>query len=257
MNNDKSKKYFWIFLDILIAGLVINLFFFVMPMLKSIVDSRLPARTFSVSAEGKTTVKPDLATFSFSVVTEGADLVKVVDENNKQLASAIKYVKDQGIPEEDLKTTQYSLNPKYEYDEARRRSFIVGYELTQTVLVKVKKLEENLGKVSAILGSLPELGVNQVSGVSFTVENPDEFLAKARKEAFERARAKAQAMVKAMGVGLGQIVNFNEFSGGPIYPLYEKFGRGGALDVAAPTPAPIEPGTEEITVNVSITYAIR
>lgn len=259
MNNDKSKKYFWIFLDVLIAGLVINLLFFVMPLLSDISDSRYPVRTINVNAEGRTTIKPDLAQFSFSVITEGANLDQVAKENNEQLRGAIDFVKSQGIPEEDIKTTQYNLNPKYEYDEVRQRSFVVGYELTQTVLVKVKKLDENLGKVSTILGSLPELGVNQISGVSFTVEEPEKFLAEAREEAFEKAKEKAKAMADANGVKLGRVISFNDYSGGPIYPFYDKaLGRGGDFaGIEALPPSPIQPGTEEIVVNVNVTYEIK
>ena len=257
MNDTKTKSYFWIFLNVFIVGLVICLFFFVMPLLANVGQSRFPARTFTVAAEGKINVKPDLAQFSFSVVTDGADLVKVAADNNKRLADAIAFVKKEGIDEEDIKTTQYSLNPQYEYNENSRRSFIVGYSLTQTVEVKVKNLEENLQKVSNVLGSLPELGVNQVSSLSFTVENPEEFMAEARKQAFEKAKVKAKAMVSAMGVGLGDVVSFYE-SGMPI-PYYSKMGMGGDA-VGAPSAAPImslEPGTEELVVNINVTYEIR
>ncbi|MEK7181402.1 MAG: hypothetical protein AAB738_03685, partial [Patescibacteria group bacterium] len=61
MDNLKAKKYFWIFLDILLAGLIINVFFFVMPTLDRVGESQAPIRTISVNAEGKTTVKPDIA----------------------------------------------------------------------------------------------------------------------------------------------------------------------------------------------------
>ncbi len=258
METSKAKSYFWIFLDIFLAGLIIGIFFFVMPMLSSINNSRFPSRTFYVNAEGKTTVKPDLAQFSFSVITEGVDLVKVASDNNQRLAEGIKFVKEEGIPAEDLKTTQYSLNPKYEYHKNQGQSFIVGYTLTQTVQVKIKDLEKNLDKISKILGGLPELGINQVSGVSFTVENPEEFLVIARKEAFEKARSKAESMAKGMGVGLGRVVSFNEFNNGPIYPYYDKaMGMGGEGMVPAPQMVSIEPGTEEITIQVNVTYEIR
>lgn len=259
MENQNAKKYFWIFLDILLVGIIINLFFFVMPMFDQIGNSRFPSRTFTVSAEGKTVAKPDIAQFSFSIVTSGPDLEKVAKENNERLAQAIDYVKGEGVGADDIKTTQYNLYPKYEYDETRRVSHISGYELTQSVLVKIKNLEENLGKVSKILGGLPELGVNQVSGVSFSVEDPEELLAKARKEAFEKAKTKAKEMAKSSGVSLGKVVSFNDYQGGPI-PYYSEYayGMGGdSMKLAAPSVAPIEPGTEEITVNVSVTYEIR
>ncbi len=259
MNDDKPKKYFWILLDLFLLGLILNIFFFVMPMLDKIGDSRYPVRTINVSAEGKTTAKPDLAQFSFSVVTEGGDLETVAKENNERLSKAIEFVKKEGIPNDDIKTTQYNLSPRYEYDEHRKKSFITGYELTQTVLVKVKELDKNIDKVSSILGSITELGVNQVSGVSFTVEDQEKYLAQARTEAFEKAKTKAKAMADANGVKLGRVISFTEYQNGPIYMPYGKaMGMGGDFSAAeAMPPAPIQTGTNEIVTSVSVTYELR
>lgn len=258
MDPIKSKNYFWILLDVLVAALIINVVFFVMPAINNFGESLYPVRNLNVSAEGKTTVKPDIAQFSFSVITEGADLEKITSDNNKRIAEVINYIKSEGISEDDIKTTQYNLQPKYEYIESQKKSFISGYELTQSVFVKVRDLDKNIGKISTILGSLPEMGINQISGVSFTVDNPEEFMAKAREEAFKKAHEKALVIAKSNGVSLGQVLNASEFQGGPIYyGPYEKFGLGGAPAIDRAVPAPLEPGTQEITVNVSVTYALR
>ena len=258
MDNLTGKKYFWIFLDILLVGLIINVFFFVMPTLDRVGESQPPVRTISVNAEGKTTVKPDIAQFSFSVVTEGPDLVKITSENNKQVEDAIKFVKSEGVKSDDIKTTQYNLQPKYEYNKERRRSYISGYELTQTVFVKIRELDKNIGEVSKILGRLPELGINQISGVSFTVDDPDKFMNEARADAYKKAKDKAEFMAKSAGVGLGRVINVNEYGAPIFYGPYAKMGMGGADMAAAPSAiAPVEPGSEELTIQVSITYALK
>ena len=66
-------------------------------------------------------------------------------------------------------------------------------------------------------------------------------------------------MAEANVVRLGRVIRFNDYQGGPIYPYYDKaMGFGGDMArVEALPPAPIQPGTEEITVNVSVTYEIR
>ncbi|MBI3589260.1 MAG: SIMPL domain-containing protein [Candidatus Liptonbacteria bacterium] len=255
---DKSKKYFWVFLDILLAGLVINLFFFVMPTLDKIGNSQQATRTISVNAEGKTTVKPDLAQFSFSLLTEGADLAKISKENNDHLSEVIKFIKSQGVPDNGIETTQYNLQPKYQYDKNGSQSFIVGYTLTQGVFVKIKELDKNLDQVSKILGSLPELGVNNISGVSFTVEDPDKFMNDARAKAYTKARAQAEFMAKASGASLGRVVSVTENSNRPI-PYYGEFAKAGMSMGMAPSasPAPLEPGTEDITLQVNVTYELR
>lgn len=258
MDNLKAKKYFWIFLDVLIVGLVINVFFFVMPAIDRFGESQPPVRTITVNAEGKTTVKPDIAQFSFSVVTEGLDLVKITSDNNEQVEDAIKFVKSEGVKSGDIKTTQYNLQPKYEYNEIRKKSYISGYSLTQTVFVKIRELEKNIGVVSKILGSLPELGINQISGVSFTVDDPEKFMNEARVDAYKKAKEKAVFMAKSVGVGLGRVINVNEYGSPVFYGSYEKMGLGGGDMMAAPSVrAPVEPGSEELTIQVNITYALK
>ncbi|TSC81631.1 MAG: hypothetical protein G01um101420_945 [Parcubacteria group bacterium Gr01-1014_20] len=258
MDSTKSKFYFWVLLDVLVAALIVNVVFFVMPAVNHFGESLYPVRNLNVSAEGKTTVKPDIAQFSFSVITEGADLEKITSDNNKRIAEVVKYIKGEGISADDIKTTQYNLQPKYQYIESQKKSYISGYELTQSVFVKVRELDKNLGKISTILGSLPEMGINQISGVSFTVDDPEEFMVKAREEAFRKAHEKATAIAKANGISLGRVLNASEFQNGPIYyGAYDKAGFGGAPAMSLSVPAPLEPGTQEIVVNVNVTYALR
>jgi uncharacterized protein YggE len=252
MEIDKVKNYFWIVFTLLLAGLLLNLVFFVMPMLQKLGDSFMPVRTITVSAEGKTTVAPDLAQFSFSVVTQGKDPSQIVDENNKKVSAAINFVKSQGVDAKDIKTSGYNLSPDYRYDENIRRSFIVGYTITQSVNVKVRDFD----KLPKVLSGLTPVGVNQISGISFSVEDPERFMKEARKIAFERARAKAESMASQNGVGLGKVVNINEFGGPTPIPYF----RGAALEAKGGdsiTPPTIEPGTQEVTIQVSVTYALR
>ncbi len=252
MEIDKVKNYFWTVFTLLLAGLFLNLVFFVMPMLQKLGDSFMPVRTITVSAEGKTTVAPDLTQFSFSVVTQGRDPNQIVDENNKKVSEAIDFVKSQGIEAKDIKTSGYNLSPNYRYDEGLRQSFIVGYTITQSVNVKVRDFD----KLPKILSGLTPVGINQINGISFSVEDPEKFLGVARKQAFERARAKARSMASQNGVGLGKVVNINEFGGPTPIPYFRGVAafEGKSGDIAPPT---IEPGTEEITVQVSVTYALR
>ncbi len=221
---------------------------------KKFMDSFLPAKTFSVSAEGKTVVSPDIANISFSVVSEGKNPEIIAEENNRKISLAIDLVKSHGVEEKDIKTTQYNLNPKYEYDEKIKKSFISGYTLTQTVLAKVR----NLGKVSKILGGLPGLGINQIDSISFDIDDPEKYLIEARNQAFDKAKEKAKSMAEKNGVRLGKIINFGEYQSGPVYYGYESFSKAGGLDAGASIAVPtIQPGSQEVKINISITYEIK
>lgn len=254
MSVDTAKKWFWIVLDVFIAVAVINVVFFVMPMLQKIGDGYAPSRTIAVSAQGKTTASPDLAELSFSVVTQGQNPATLSTANNDKMNAVLQFVKSQAIADADIKTTSYDLSPNYQWDKNTQRNYITGYTLTQTVEVKVR----DLSKVASVIGGLAPLGVNQIGGVAFTFADEEKVLAAARADAFAKAIAKAKEMAAAAGVSLGRVVNVAESNYIPYksYSLSSEsaMGMGGAVPSAAPT---IQPGTQDITDNVSIVYELN
>ncbi|MEK7496044.1 MAG: SIMPL domain-containing protein [Patescibacteria group bacterium] len=253
MENDSLKKIknasIIIFLVFLMSVIAYSLFW---GPAKKFGDSLFPTRTFSVSAEGKVTVSPDIAKISFSVISEGVNPKTIADENNKKMNAAIDFIKSQGIDEKDIKTTQYNLSPRYEYDEKTKKTFISGYTLIQNVLVKVR----DLNKVAEVLGGLPDLGINQIGAISFEIDEPEKFLAEARNKAFDKADIKAKEMAEKNNIKIGKVINFSEYQNyAPVYRGLEAMGKGRAD--AFPMLPQIQPGTEEVTVNVSVTYEIK
>jgi hypothetical protein len=215
--------------------------------------SLAPARIITVNADSKIAIAPDLATISFSVLTEGTNPTTIQSQNTTKMNAAIQYVKEKGIEAKDIKTANYDLQPKYEYDKIGRTTYISGYTLTQTVVLKIR----DLLKIAEIISGLPGLGVNEISSVKFSIEEPDKFLADTRKEAFNKAFEKAKDMAEMNHVSLSKVVNFTENFNNPIrydYNTLEKAYAPSAMGGAMPT---IEAGSEEITVYVSVTYEIK
>lgn len=246
---ERSKLWFWILLDVLIVAAIVNVVFFVMPMLANLGASYAPARTLTVTAEGKTTATPDLAEIDFSVVTQGKNPAELSDNNNSKMNAVLQFVESQGIATSDIKTTSYNLAPVYQWDKNTQRNYITGYTLTQTVETKVR----DLSKVASVLGGLAPLGVNQIGNVNFTFANDETVLAAARKDAFAKAIEKAKSMAADAGVSLGPVVSVaeNHYIPGP-QPVYAAaataVGLGGGVSPS------IQPGTQEITDTVTIVY---
>ncbi len=251
---DKPKVCFWILLDILVVGIILNLVLFVMPAIKKFGNSLAPARMTTVSAEGKTTVTPDLAESSFTVLSRGKNPTDLADTNNQKMSAVIEFLKSEGLADKDIKTTAYNLLPDYKYDPKTQSSIITGYTLTQTVFVKMRDFK----KVPEIIGGLTPLGVNQIVGISFTVEEPEKFLAVARADAFGKAQAKAAEIAAENGVRLGRVMNIAESQNIPV-PYYRTMSALGAAEMSAPAVAAptIEPGTQEVTAQVSLTYELE
>ena len=244
------KTSFWFFLNISLVVLAAGLFYGI-GAVKNYGGSLMPGNVIIVSAEGKVVAIPDVAAFSFTVVSIGQDPVALQSENIQKMNGAIEFVKSQAVDEKDIKTTQFNLFPRYEYDEKRRQSFIAGYELRQSVQVKIR----DLSKISPILGGLPNAGINEIGQLQFDMDNPEFYLNQAREQAFGKARAKAEAMASQNNVKIKRVVGFAE-SPNFVSPVYyaKAEAMGGPLSAPQPT---IEAGSQEVSVNVNVTYEIR
>ncbi|MEW6616832.1 MAG: SIMPL domain-containing protein [Patescibacteria group bacterium] len=221
-------------------------------------------RTFSVSADGKVVSIPDVATFTFSVITEGGkNLGDLQKQNVEKVNKAIAFVKENKVEEKDIKTEQYSVEPRYQYANCGMYGgstcpppTIVGYTVRQSVLVKVRDFE----KAGDIIGGVVEQGANSVSQLQFTIDDPTKILADAREQAIEKAKEKAEQIADAAGFSVGKLISIDEGGYYPT-PMYrnmkvssEVYGMGGGDMAAAPS---IEPGSQEVTTSVTLRYEIK
>ena len=248
-----QKNLFFTVLNLFFVVLIIGLVFFGLPFMQKLGNGYPSARTIAVSADGKTTASPDVAEISFSVLSVGKNPDTLSSSNNDKMAAVLQFVKAQKIDDKDIKTVDYNLSPNYQYDENTQRNYITGYTLTQTVLVKV----HDLSKVATVVGGLAPLGVNQIGNINFTFDDPEKFLAMARTDAFTKAVTKAKDMASQAGVSLGRVINVSEYGNTP-RPYYEAKSMSTGSGVAnAPALPTLQPGTQDITDQVTITYELQ
>lgn len=206
--------------------------------------------TITIDGEGKVASAPDVAVVSLGVQSDAKTVKASQGDNSQRMNDIVKAVKGMGVKDADIQTTNYNIYPKYSYNKDTGISDIVGYTVSQSVTVKVRDLD----KVGGILFKAGELGANQVGGVNFTVDNPENLKVQAREKAIDNAKTKANVLFDKLGLKPGRIVSFSEYSGGnpPIY-LEKAYGVGGG---AAPAPS-IETGSLDVVVNVSLTFEIK
>jgi hypothetical protein len=218
--------------------------------------------TISVSGDGEVFAVPDTATFSYSVMVSNAkDVTTAQTEVNTKGNAIIAYLKGEGVNEKDIQTTDYSLNPHYEYGEAACRNgycppgrqTLTGFDVSQTVTVKVR----DTTKAGALLSGIGAKGATNLSGLSFTIDDQTKLEADARQEAITDARSKANELAKQLGVSIVRVVGFSESGYQPyLYAKTMAMDAGGAAAQSAPAPE-IAVGQNKITSNVSVTYEIR
>lgn len=206
--------------------------------------------TITIAGEGKVTAIPDVAVVMLGMHTERKNVAEAQRENTRVINSLIDRVKQLGVAKEDVVTSQYTVYPQYDYDDGRQR--LRGYSVDQQLTVKVRDFED----ISPLISTVGELGLNQVGGVQFTIDDPESFRQQARVKALAQAKAKAQALAGAAGVRLGRIIEFSEGSSSfpPPMPYLERAVGLGGDAAAAPV---IEPGSQEVLVSVTVRYELE
>lgn len=198
------------------------------------------------TGEGTIFVAPDIAILSVGATVQAA----TAGEAQTQVADIIKKVLDAakaaGIADNDIETSSYNIQPNYVYAEGRAPS-ISGYQAQQLVTLTLR----DITKAGTTLDSLVrDTGATNAT-IAFSLDDPKDAQAEARKLAVEDARAKAQSMASAAGISLGRILSISDQSVGMPFKGIELRQSAGAADTQIPV------GDLQIAVQVQIQFEIQ
>lgn len=216
--------------------------------------------TISVSGHGEATGTPDIATFTFSIVSEKKTVSAAQADATAKANAATAYLAEHGVEEKDIQTSGYSIYPKYDYTQNVCTSYscppsqqiLRGYEVRQSTSVKVR----DLAAAGDLLTGVASAGATELSGLTFTFDDPDTLETEARAEAIAEAKTKAKELARELGVSLKRVVYFSETGGAPV-PMYASYGKGGAYEADVASAPRISPGENKVSTEVTITYEIR
>jgi len=216
-----------------------------------------PANTINVIGEGEIIAVPDVAQFTFSVSTIAETVEAAQADVTVKSNAAIAYLESEGVAESDIKTTNYSAYPRYDYGVCRgfdcvNEQRLIGYEVSETFTVTVR----DTAQAGTLLAGVGREGVTNISGLSFTIDDPLLLQESARSEAIKHAREQADRLADDLGVKLKRVVSFSEDQGS-YYPEYQ-MARGMGGDMApdmATSRLPV--GENTVRSKVYITYEIR
>lgn len=230
-------------LHLIVFFLILTLYTKIAGPLPFSVNSTTNTSIFDVTGEGRVTVAPDLANVLAGVSVTGSTVKEVQDKMNSTINKVSAAIKDLGIDPKDIQTSNYNINPTY--GETQR---ITGYSASTNLTIKVRDID----KVNSVIDASSEAGATNVSSLGFETSENSLFEEKARKEAINDAKKKAEIAAKAAGFRLGKIINYQENTGGVPRPLaFKTAGRGGDLKTS------IEPGSNEIVITVTLSYEIK
>ena len=203
MENNKFLINFIVVVTVSFIGLCLIKVFDISYPLTLVTTSK--SSELAVVGEGKIEVTPDTAYVDAGITVDNRQTVLEVQATistiNNKIIEAMKNI---GVEKTDIKTSSYSVNPNYVYDNNQNK--ITGYNGNATIQIRVRNTE----MASKVIEEATKAGANQIQGERFTVDNPEKYREEARNKAIQNAKDQAEKMAKSLGIKLGKIVNIIE-----------------------------------------------
>ncbi|MFL0670268.1 MAG: SIMPL domain-containing protein [Erythrobacter sp.] len=198
----------------------------------------------SVAAE------PDMVTIGAGVSTEARTATEALRANSAEMIKVIDQLKKLGVPERDIQTTGINLNAMYDYDQQARNQVFRGYQASNRVSVKLRKIDET----GRVLDALVAAGATDLNGPSFGLENDEPAKDAARKRALERAKARAEDYARQLGYDSAKVLTISESMSGSS-PMPERAMMRASADMVAAAP-PVQPGMVSTGISITIQYEL-
>ena len=208
----------------------------------------IPAAGIAVSAVGEEQITPDRARLSIGVQTQAATAADASTRNARLQRAIFDTLKALGIAGEQLTTSGYNVFPEQVYDQPTRRTRITGYNVQNTVIVELRRIDQ----VGPVLDAVLAKGANLVSSLQFYSSEGEAARRRALAKAVERARADAEAMARAAGGQLGGLLELSSVYE-PVRPRPMDMAVRAMAAEAAPTP--IAEGTQTVAATVTARWA--
>jgi len=204
----------------------------------------------SVSGSGSISVEPDLAILNIGVEATGKTVSFARSEAATAMDSVVSSLKKEGILTKDIQTQQLTIYPRYDYQT--NKQVLTGYSVTNTTRVKVR----DLSKVGKIVDNAAASGGDyvRINGISFNVEDTDQYMESLRKQAVQKAQIKAEEYADSAGVKLGSLRSLTEI--GAQFPHMSSAIDNQMRTMSVPMESPISGGELQITVTVFTVFDI-
>jgi len=208
-----------------------------------------------VTGEGKVSVVPDVAILNLGVEVQAVTVAEAQSYAATVMTAVLAELDNRGIAEKDIQTRHFSIYPVRRWSEKEGKEALLGYRVTNTVMVKVRKVDDT----GTIIDAVARAGGDyiRINNISFTVDDPTVYHKEVREKAMADAEAKAKQLADLGNVKLGRLTFINE-SGGFTPVAREMVMEVAPMPAGAPAPMmPISPGETEIRLTVQVAYSIE
>lgn len=201
----------------------------------------------TVTGDGEESSAPDMVTIVLGVETKNVSAAAAAEENADMMNTTLYALRSAGVPDEDMKTSDYSITPPYSddfcdcpKDVAEPQEFTV----TNHIMIETNLTGTDVG---AILDAAVSAGANDVVGVTFGLREPEPLREKALQKAVADAMKDAEMVAQAAGVTLGRILTITE--GYTYTPTSDAIAYSKSA-------TPIVPADVKVAASVTLEYEI-
>jgi uncharacterized protein len=200
----------------------------------------------TVSGTGRVSVQPDLADLRLGVTVSRQSVEEAREEAAAMMTRILSAIDEAGVEKRDVTTSLLAVQPRYEYrDNAPPK--LAGYELSNVVEVTVRILDRLGGVIDGSLNA----GATSMDSLEFRLADPAPAEQEARRLAMTAARSHADVLAEAAGVSLRGVRSVVE-DGAAQPPM--PFAKRERMMMAAEAATPVESGSLEVAVRVTVTY---
>lgn len=201
----------------------------------------------SVTGEGTVKVVPDQVLIKSRIEHEGNDPQEVKKKNDEVVNAVIKYLKSQGIPENNVQTDYMNLSKNYNYNDKT-----YSYIANQSISILLKDLKDYEKIMSGLLAS----GLNRIDGIDFKSSEIERHKTEARKRAVLNAKQKAQEYVTPLNQTVGKALMISEIETNSFPPMYRGLESMKAQSDGMQQET-IAPGEMEVNVKINVGFELK
>ena len=202
--------------------------------------------TITVTGSAVVTLEADYARISVGVSTKAKTVEEASLENTACIHAVIAALKEAGVAEEDIATSNYYVNAEYDYSLGGQRQ--TGYNVTNQLTVIIR----DMAHIGATLDKATAAGANNIYNIEFLSTQADKAQDEATSHAVQDAMRKAQLLADAAGLELGGILSLTESTGG-VYVT----ARNYAFKDAVATSNSILPDDTSVSASVTIVFELK
>jgi len=199
----------------------------------------------TVTGTGNVSGVPNQLSLSMGVQTSAGSVATALRQANAAARSVTAVLRRSGVAAPDIQTSGLSIYPNY----SNSSGVPSGYQVSEQLTVILRRLSTAGSQISA--AARAGGNATTIDGVSLNLSDTSTLLASARAKAVADAKAKAAAYARALGRPLGPVINMSETPPAqPLpYPTTPSAGRAGS-------PVPVHPGTQQLSVTVTVVFAL-